>query len=94
MNKTNIEKLINDINEKERQRREEEKMRENDKIAVSMRLKKSIIEKVDGVADEMGLTRTAAISCILSMYFNSQESIKVLDNISNLIRKEENIENV
>lgn len=94
MNKTNLEKLINDINEKERQRREEEKMRENDKIAVSMRLKKSIIEKVDGVADEMGLTRTGAISCILSMYFNSQESIKVLDNISNLIRKEENVENV
>lgn len=66
----------------------------NKKITISMRLNENIIEKVDGFADEMGLTRTGAISSILAMYFNSQESIKVLNNISNLIRKEENVENV
>lgn len=66
----------------------------NKKLTVSIRLNENIIEKVDGVADEMGLTRTGAISCILAMYFNSQESMKVLNNISNLVRKEENVENV
>lgn len=64
------------------------------KTAIGLRLNSDLLEKVDRYALNMGVNRTAAISVILSMYFESKESIEVLNNITNLVRKEENIENV
>lgn len=64
------------------------------KTAIGLRLNSDLLEKVDRYALDMGVNRTAAISVILSMYFESKESIKVLNNISNIIRKEETLENV
>lgn len=64
------------------------------KTAIGLRLNTDLLEKVDRYALDMGVNRTAAISVILSMYFESKENIKVLNNISNIIRKEETLENV
>ena len=64
------------------------------KTAIGLRLNSDLLEKVDRYALNMGVNRTAAISVILSMYFESKESIEVLNNITNLVRKEEKLENV
>lgn len=64
------------------------------KQAIGLRLNNDLLEKVDRYALDMGVNRTAAISVILSMYFESKENIQALNNITNLIRKEETLENV
>ena len=70
------------------------KTMKTNKTAIGLRLNKDILEKVDAYAITLGVNRTAAISCILGMYFENKENMQTLNNITNLIRKEEILENV
>lgn len=63
---------------------------ESKKTSVGFRMNSELVEKVDGYAEKMGITRSAAISCIIALYFESKESIEVLGKISDLVRTDGN----
>lgn len=57
----------------------------NNKISVGFRMSENLVKKIDEYAENMGINRTAAISCILSMYFEGKDNIESLNNIATLI---------
>ena len=48
-------------------------------------MSENLVKKIDEYAENMGINRTAAISCILSMYFEGKDNIESLNNIAALI---------
>ena len=42
------------------------------KIPVGFRMNENLVRKIDEYAEAMGINRSAAISCILSMYLEFQ----------------------
>lgn len=58
------------------------------KIPVGFRMNENLVRKVDEYAEAMGINRSSAICCILSMYFESKENIEVLQNIAALVKQE------